>query len=265
MQKIRTNLIYPIFIPHKGCPFRCVYCNQFKRKSGINPENQESIPLDVVSAFIKKHTSKPKEIAFYGGSFTCMTQEQINKYFKEITPIIDDDTYFRLSTRPEAINDEILNHLKQNRVNTIELGIQSFDDKVLLASKRGYTSQTAINACKLVLQHGFNLCIQFLVGLPEEDRNSINENIRLLLSIKPDYVRLYPLIVIKDTELENIYQNGGYQPLSVEEAVEICRLYLSACNSNNIKVIKIGLHSDISKDDIVAGPYHDRFRELVGN
>ena len=288
MQKIRTNLIYPIFIQHQGCPFRCIFCNQFKSTNGTNGvspfidstngvspfiddiKRRDAVctdekQRDAVCTFIQKNKTQPKEIAFYGGSFTCLSQDKIIQYFDMYVPIMDEFTYFRLSTRPDAISEEILKILKQYKVNTIELGIQSFDDKVLMVSRRGYSSKVAIDACKMVLNYGFNLSIQFLIGLPEEDLDSIKVNIEILRDITPDYVRLYPLLVIKDTELEEVYKKGNYQPLSLDEAVDRCRLYLDNCIKNDIKVIKIGLHSDIPKENIIAGPFHDRFGELVRN
>ena len=264
MQKIKTRLIYPIFIPHTGCPFRCIYCNQNKI-TRVAPTTIYEIEekRGAIKDFITKHKDNYKEIAFYGGSFTCLTREKITSYFAQITPYFDDKTFFRVSTRPDFLDYEILQFLKSMKVNTIELGIQSFADKVLVACKRGYNTEIAVNACKMVLSQGFNLSVQFLIGLPEEDLECIKHNIEKLIEIKPDFVRLYPLLVLKETELDDLYKNGAYKPLSLDDAVKICSMYLKTCNENEIKVIKIGLHSDIAKDDVVAGPFHERIGELV--
>ena len=289
MQKITTKLIYPIFISHLGCPFRCIFCNQYKitnteavakaefnrakhtADSSLEEDGHETNAVQIdwdttlsqIKGFIQKHTNKNKEIAFFGGSFTCLEREQMSELFQKLSPYLDDKTYFRISTRPDAISEEILGFLKVNRVNTIELGIQSFSDAELIASKRGYDGKTAIEACQLIKTYDFNLSVQLLIGLPKADMNTYTESMQRLIEIKPEYVRLYPLLVLKDTELATMYKQGDYTPLSVEEAVEICSYFLNECKKNNIKVIKIGLHADISKDSLVAGPYHANLGELV--
>ncbi|MCL2064592.1 MAG: radical SAM protein [Candidatus Cloacimonetes bacterium] len=266
MQKIKTNIIYPIFIPHQGCPYRCIYCDQNKITKVLNKsdENKEFIPdLLQIQNFINKHKNKYKEIAFYGGTFTRLTIEEINSYLSKITPFMDEKTFFRISTRPDLINDKILQYLKSWRINTIELGIQTFSDNGLKSINRGYTSEIAEKSCNMVLLNGFNLSIQLLIGLPEENSLSIKENIDKLIEIKPDFVRLYPLLVLKDTELENMYIKKEYTPLDIDEAIKICSIYLKSCEDNGIKIIKIGLHSDISRDVVIAGPFHERFGEIV--
>jgi len=276
MQKIKTKIIYPIFLPHLGCPFLCIYCNQQAianvsntfSNSGEDLEQsicyvKEHLQMGQIQNFINKHKEKFKEVAIYGGTFSSLNLDQISSVLTFIASVFDDKTFFRISTRPDFINHKILLLLKSLRVNTIELGIQSFSDVVLKESLRGYTSEQAKNSCTLVLEHGFNLSIQLLVGLPKESEESIETNIKELLKIKPDFVRLYPLLVLKDTELEVLYRRGKYKPLTVDEAVRICSLYLQICEANNVKVIKMGLHADIESDSLVAGPYHARFGELV--
>ena len=259
MPKIKTNIIYPVFLPFLGCPFKCVYCNQNVISSSIISD----IKIEPIISFIEKHKNKQKEIAFYGGSFTALPKNEISALFNKLNPYINETTWFRISTRPDFINTDILDFLKDNRVNTIELGVQSFCNNSLIKTKRGYSGEMAEKSCKLVIDYGFNLSIQFLIGMPGELKESIDENINKLIKLKPDFVRLYPLLVLKDTELECLYKNGEYSPISLEDAVLICGKYLKICQENNIKVIKMGLHSDISKDSILAGPFHDRFAELV--
>ena len=268
MRKIKTKLIYPIFLKQIGCPNRCIYCNQFLSDTIYNEIGEWEkdglvFDRDALINFINKNQNKDKEIAFYGGSFTCLPKAEILAIFNQFKPVVDIKTFFRLSTRPDAINPEILAILKENKVSTIELGIQSFSDKALFESKRGYDRITAIEACKSIVDYGFNLTIQFLIGLPGDDMNSHEENIKTFINLKPDYIRLYPLLVLKDTELEILYNHGDYVPLTVDEAVEICKKYYNASIENNIKVIKIGLHTDISDGYIIAGPYHKNIGELV--
>jgi len=260
MQKFKTKLIYPIFISHVGCPFQCIYCNQ------RHITNQKEIDWDTVlpqvKNFVQKHDDY-KEIAFFGGSFTCLSEDEMTGYFHKVKDIIDDKTYFRISTRPDAINGDILSFLKSQRVNTVELGIQSFSDVELEACKRGYSSTTAANACGYVKLYDMNLCVQLLMGLPKAETETYAQSAHMLKMINPDFIRLYPLLVLKDTPLEEMYKNGEYTPLSVDEAVDICAMFYMVCELRGIKVIKMGLHGDIDRDVVVAGPYHERFGELV--
>jgi len=253
--------IYPIFIPHAGCQFTCIYCDQHKIT------HSKDIDWDTtnynINRFIKKYAGKDKEIAFFGGTFTCLSKDEMKAYFERILPLFDDQTYFRISTRPDAINPEILSFLQENKVRTIELGIQSFSDIELKACERGYSSETAISACQLVLESGFKLCVQLMIGLPEATGDTYNETLRILSEIRPDYVRLYPLVVLKGTQLENMYLWEEYKPLKLIVAVYVCKYFYERCVLEGIKVIKIGLHSDIDPDDVVAGPYHSRFGEMV--
>lgn len=261
MQKTRINIIYPIFISHLGCPFKCVFCDQ------VQITNTQAIDWETtfndVNKFINKNKDEYKEIAFFGGSFTCLSINEMQELFQKFSSILDDKTYFRISTRPDAINEEILLFLKHNRVNTIELGIQSFSDKELLACKRGYDSVTAMDACKSIKNHDFSLSVQLLIGLPKADNQSYNDCLQKLLFIKPDFVRLYPLLVLKGTELEESYRQGNYKPLLIDEAVHWCFFFYKKCCENDIKVIKIGLHSDILKESVIAGPYHANIGEVV--
>jgi len=187
----------------------------------------------------------------------------MTSYFAKILPLFDDHTYFRVSTRPDAINPDILTFLKEKRVKTIELGVQSFSDVELAACKRGYSADMAITACESVLQYGFSLGVQLLLGLPQADMVSYQHTLGKLLEVKPHFVRLYPLVVLKGTELESMYIRGEYQPLNMQSAVSVCRPFYNACVSAGIKVIKIGLHSDISADEVIAGPYGVNIGEMV--
>ena len=271
MNKIKPRLIFPIFIPHRGCPFRCIFCDQYRIANVppqlIPPRKGISHPLEneqvAAAKFIAKHDGLDKEIAFYGGSFTFLSEVEMQSYFNDIKGCFDKKTFFRISTRPDGISEKILLFLKENRVNTIELGIQSFSDNELETCQRGYDAITAITACHLVKSMGFNLSVQLLIGLPGANQDSYAVSMQQLREIKPDFVRLYPLLVLKGTQLEVMYKAGLFQPLSVEEAAIICAKFLKVCKENNIDIAKIGLHGDLKRDTIVAGPFNENFGEMV--
>jgi len=252
------KLIFPVFIPMQGCPHRCIYCDQSKI-SGVGEEEIRT-QLAAARSFLDRHPGEPKEIAFYGGSFTALSLEKQHSLAEAILSSADYKTSLRISTHPLYINADILANCHKLRISCIELGIQDFNTAVLKASGRGYDSETALNACQLVKDSGFMLGVQLLPGLPG---SSSTENTLALKQIKPHYLRLYPLIVIKDTPLETLYREGKYRPLSLDTALELCADYAELCENEGINIIKIGLPSNLNPADVIAGPWHPAFGELV--
>lgn len=253
--------IFPIFIPHLGCPFDCVYCNQ-ETITKSKPPIVQSIS-NKVKKFCENNTLEEKEVAFFGGTFTKLSKELQQKYFDAVNKYKDSLTYIRISTRPDSIDQEILELCKKNNVRTIELGIQSFSDNVLNTTKRGYTSQTTIDSCNMIKKNKFILGIQLMPGLPGFSTDSLKETIETTIKLKPDFVRIYPTIVLKNTELENWFNKGDYLPLTLEKSIIITSDMIRKFRDKGISVIKVGLHSDIELDSIIAGPYHQSFGELV--
>lgn len=261
MKKLDKSLIYPLFIPNEACPGGCIYCDQSKisRAGSFAMEQAE----DEVRAFIQRNPNRKKEIAFYGGTFTALPSLRQEALLKGIHALLDDDTSIRISTHPLYIDDEILERCRSYRVRTIELGIQDFCDLPLKKSGRHYTQSQALSAAQKVRAAGFILGLQLMPGLPGSDEATLQENHRLLSQVKPDLLRLYPLVVIKDTLLHKIYESGAYTPLSIPQAVKICADYAELCSKEGIRIIKYGLPSNLDPADFIAGPFHPAFGELV--
>ena len=253
--------IFPIFIPHFGCPFKCVYCDQAAITKSEIPIIQSI--ADKVKKFCDNNILEEKEIAFFGGTFTKLSQEQQQAYFDAVNEHKDFINGIRISTRPDSIDQEVLDYSKDNNVRTIELGIQSFDDSVLQTTKRGYTSNSAIESCNLIKENNLALGIQLMPGLPGFNTNSLKKTIETTIKLNPDFVRIYPTIILKNTELENWFNLGKYSPLSLKEAIKITSEMISRFREKDIAIIKVGLHSDINENDIIAGPYHQSFGELI--
>ncbi|MBQ9737085.1 MAG: radical SAM protein [Clostridia bacterium] len=257
----------PIFIPHSGCPHDCAFCNQ-RKITGVDTEVTAGEVKALIQTFlstIAPHNSTT-EVAFFGGSFTGLnlkTQEEFLKAAAEFYPQISG---IRLSTRPDYINDEILALLKKYGVTTVELGVQSSDDAVLEANKRGHNFQSVIDASKKIKDAGIFLGHQMMLGMynstPQKDRQTVYD----ILALKPDCVRIYPVVTLKGTALENYYKSGKYIPYSVEEAAELAKFAVVKFREQNIDVIRMGLHSSEeleNGDTVVAGPYHPAFGEIV--
>lgn len=256
----------PVFVPHYGCPFSCVFCNQ-KEITGQMSASELIDAEKNINNHLSTITSGDVEIAFFGGSFTAIPEEIMISYLELGYKFILEGKVsgIRISTRPDFINGKILDILKKYKVKTIELGAQSFSDDVLKKSGRGHTAEQTISACKLTKDAGFNLGIQLMTGLPgDTHEHSVNSAIKAV-SLNPDCVRIYPTLVISDTMLCKMYENGKYSPQSLDEAVKTVGAMLNIFKSKNIPVIRVGLASVSemnNRGSIVAGPDHPALREL---
>lgn len=262
------HMVIPVFVPHKGCPFDCIYCNQ-KSISGQSEEMTVQKMKEIVETHLATAGEDTSvEIGFYGGSFTGIEKDrQLELLSTAYEYVISGKVIgVRLSTRPDFINEEILQYLKEYGVGTIELGVQSLDEQVLKESCRGHGVNHVTVSSRLIKEFGFMLGIQTMIGLPGDTREKDLYTAHEVIRLKPHVVRIYPTLVIKGTYLEKMYNEGRYTPLSLEEAVDICAELLELYRQNGINVIRVGLQPTESireGGDMVAGPYHPAFRQLV--
>lgn len=264
----KCNII-PIFVPHLGCPHDCIFCNQRKITNFVDVLNEDEI-CNTIEKYIMyfKNKDVPIEIAFYGGSFTGLNENLMIEYLKIAKKYIDLDLVdsIRLSTRPDYINEHILEILVKYGVKTIELGIQSLNSKVLELNERGHDIKCIYNSSNLIKKYKLKLGLQMMVGLYGDDFKTSIDTALKVANIEPDFVRVYPTLIIKDTKLEDLYYSKDYIPMEIEEAIELCKYICIIFEYYNIPVIRLGLQSsdNISKDgDVVEGPYHPAFKELV--
>lgn len=265
----KSHYIIPIFVPHEGCPHNCVFCNQ-NAITGKNECIDAQYVTNTVESYLQtiKRENAIVEVSFYGGTFTAIDIKKqtellrVAKHYKD-AGLID---YIHLSTRPDYINEDILNNLKQYSVDIIELGIQSMDLEVLKLSGRGHTVEDVVNASKLIKSYGFVLGHQIMLGLPGDSLEKDIFTTRQIIDLGPKICRIYPALVIKNTPMERMYLNESYKPYSLDEAVEISKIVYGMLTAHSINVIRIGLQptEEINMGkDIVAGPFHPAFRELV--
>ena len=270
---MKKEYIIPIFVPHLGCPNDCTFCNQ-KKISGQTKNVKAEDVKNTIEYYLNnfKDDNKYIEVAFFGGSFTGIDVDKQKELLSVAYEYIKNKKIdsIRISTRPDYINKEILKMLKSYGVKTIELGVQSTNDYILNKSKRGHTFEDVRKASKLIRKNGFILGHQMMVGLPESTRQDEINTAKDLVKLKPKIVRIYPVLVIKGTQLEKDYESGEYTPLTVEQAVETAKDLLVLFNKKKINVIRIGLQNtneitdpNSKKSQVVAGPYHPAFRQLV--
>ena len=270
---MKKQYIIPIFVPHLGCPNECTFCNQRKISGQLKNVTEKDV-RDTIEYYLEsfKDNDTYKEVAFFGGSFTAIDPELQEKLLSVAYEYIKEKKIdsIRVLTRPDYINREILKRLKKYKVKTIELGVQSTNDYILQKCKRGHTFADVKKASRLIRWKGFTLGHQMMVGLPESTKLDELNTAKDLAKLKPKIVRIYPVLVIKGTELEKVYKEGKYEPLTVEQAVERCKELCYFFGKKKINVIRIGLQSTDTicnplneGSEVVAGPYHETFRQLV--
>ena len=289
----KNYYIIPIFVPHEGCPHDCVFCNQDKitgvkkdslrivdnlSRENIIPDCSTTEEEEVTAESVRKtvyeyletinNKEATVEVSFFGGTFTGIKEEkqrellEVAKEFKE-KGLIDK---IRLSTRPDYINDHILSYLKEYKTDIIELGVQSLNEEVLLKAGRGHGVKEVAEASRLIKEYGFVLGHQIMPGLPGDSFETDIDTVKKSISMKPDICRIYPALTIRGTFMEVMYNRGEYTPYTLEEAVEISKKMYRMYSENKVNVIRIGLQPTETINeakDVIAGPFHPAFRELV--
>ncbi len=262
----KKQLIIPIFIPFGGCTHQCVFCNQAGITGRDDLPSTSEIPVTIEEHLGTWRGTGRREVAFYGGSFTGLSEGAQRAYLEVVKPYLDDNRIdgIRLSTRPDYISPTSLALLKEYGVETVELGLQSMDDKVLKLSGRGHLASDTVSAVELLKSEGFTVGLQLMPGLPGDTAELAVKTAKEAIKLAPDFVRVYPTLVIKDTPLFKLYERGDYEPWELEDMVSVCKEILSLFKEAGIKVIRVGLQTtEELRRDFVAGPMHPSFRQLI--
>jgi len=263
-------LIVPLFLPHAGCPHRCAFCNQHAvtgKKAAI--PSARAMADEVERALSRAGTNRfPVQISFYGGNFLGLESGCITRLLDAAERFVQAGRVhgIRFSTRPDTVDDRSIERLRPYTVSTVEIGAQSMDDRVLEAAGRGHDAKATVEAVDRLRQHGLSTGIQLMVGLPGESEASSLETARRIAALSPDFVRIYPTLVLEGSPMSRWYRQGQYRPLALEEAVfrtaRLFRIFLA----NGIPVIRMGLHADqalTAPGVLLAGPHHPAFGHLV--
>ena len=266
----KKHYIIPIFISHSGCPHQCVFCNQDKIARSLIKDVTGDEVRETVEEHLKTIDKNNSliEISFFGGTFTAINREKQKEYLSVAKEYKEKGLIhkIRMSTRPDAISEEILTYLEEFTVDIIELGVQSLDNMVLKLSGRGHTAHDVKIASKLIKDFGITLGHQIMPGLPGSDYDKDIKSAIDSIKMKPDICRIYPSLVIKETPMEQMYYKGTYKPYTVDEAIEVSKEIYKLYKEAGINIIRVGLQPtdtiNLGKD-VVAGPFHPAFRELV--
>ena len=259
--KNRANIA--IFVPHAGCPHRCSFCDQRVISGTAQPPTSQEVTRLLTQGVAGLKEGVTAEIAFFGGSFTAIPRPQMEGLLSAAFPFVDGKkiTGIRCSTRPDAIDEEVLTVLTRYGVTAVELGAQSMDDEVLARNHRGHTAKDVETAAHLIRQSGLELGLQMMTGLYGATPTSDRQTAQRLLALRPDTVRIYPTVTLEGTHLATLYQAGEYTPPTLEDTVSLCAELLQLFEQNGVRVIKLGLHDGV-QHKMVAGAYHPALREL---
>jgi histone acetyltransferase (RNA polymerase elongator complex component) len=264
-----NHFTIPIFIPMEGCRFECVFCNQ-RPITGQQLLMDDDEIVTKIEAYLETMPSGDNhvEIAFFGGSFTGLPFGQQKHYLELVQPWLarNEVKGIRLSTRPDYIDSEILQMLKIFGVTAIELGVQSMDEEVLRKSGRGHDAEQVRNAASLIKTAGFSLGLQMMPGLPGDTLEKSLATTGEIIALGADTTRIYPTLVIRQTHLQKLYQQGKYTPLTLDEAVRWCSEIVPLFEEAGVKILRLGLHASeglLTGEDLVAGPFHVAFGEMV--
>lgn len=264
------GLVIPIFISHQGCPHQCLFCNQHAISGADRGRaiNDAEIKRTINEWLSRSPGRKEVQVAFYGGSFTCLPREEQVLLLKAVQPYMVEGQVasIRLSTRPDCVNDEIVTLLHKFGVKTVELGVQSLDDKVLRAALRGHSAQESRRAVKTLKKAGIQVGVQLLPGLPGESTTSFLNTVADAITLGPDLIRIYPAVVVRGSALAKMFQDGIYTPLSLNKAIVLTGKARARFQEAGIPVVRMGLQpSEKLEMQLVAGPYHPAFGELVNS
>lgn len=253
-----------IFVPHMGCPHRCSFCDQHAITGQAEMPTPDTVRQAVETAVNSRFGgAKRVELAFFGGSFTAIDRDVMVSLLGAAKPFVQSGLLsgIRISTRPDAVEDEVLDLLKSYGVTAIELGAQSMDDRVLFLNRRGHTAADVVDAARRIKAAGFELGLQMMTGLYGDTADGAVKTAEALATLQPDTVRIYPTIVLKNTHLEKKVQSGEFVSDTLDDTVALCAKLLLFFEARGIRVIRLGLH-ELDPETIVSGPWHPALREL---
>lgn len=252
-----------VFVPHIGCPNQCSFCNQYCITGHTAAPTADDVRSAVEVALSSGGTADGREIAFFGGSFTAIERGYMTELLSAAKPFVDNGSVsgIRVSTRPDAIDSEVLTLLAQYGVTAVELGAQCMNDRVLSLNRRGHTAADVYDAAKLIRERGFELGLQMMTGLYGSDDPTDTDTARQFITIGADTVRIYPTVVLRDTYLEHLMGAGEYVPQTVDDAASLCARLTKMLESSGIRVIRVGLHT-VDEGSYIGGPWHPAFGEI---
>lgn len=269
MKPPRKPLIIPVFIPHFGCPHQCIFCNQRAISGASGAIASKTEIHSIIHQYLEfKKDRSWTEVSFFGGNFLGLAPATIERLLDQVAPFATSGQIngIRFSTRPDTIDKNRLDLIRPYPISTVELGVQSMNDRVLDQSHRGHTAKDTLSAVSLLKQENWQIGLQMMTGLPGDDDTLCLETARRIIGLAPDFVRIYPTLVLAGSPLATVYKAGNYRPPSLEASVDLLKKLYLLFQKNHIDVIRMGLQASESLDDpatVLAGPYHPALGHMV--
>lgn len=257
----------PFFISHQGCPHECVFCDQ-RTISGASGALPSAVQMhDKIGLWKSTAGDRPLDVAFFGGTFTALPDAIQEGLLAPLQPLLANGAInsVRISTRPDYIDSDQVEWLSEQGVHTIELGVQSMDDTVLASSGRGHVAADSLQAISCIKKHGLKAGVQLMPGLPGDTPATSLASLEQVISAGADFLRIYPAVVLRGTELARRYTTGEYIPLDLDRGVALCKQLLQRAMQSGVPVVRIGLQADqgLNSDSVLAGCWHPSLGQIV--
>lgn len=257
----------PFFISHQGCPRTCVFCDQRTISGSVGDVPTAEAILTKIDAWRQTAGERPLEVAFFGGTFTALPEAVQDRLLQPLQALLASGEIrsIRISTRPDCIDDASIKRLSQLGVATIELGVQSMDDGVLDRAGRGHSAVDSERAIHSIRAGGLSVGAQLMPGLPGDTPATSFNSLQRVIAAGADFVRIYPVVVLRGTVLAQQFQSGDYAPLNLDDGVQLCKVLLHASLQAAIPVIRIGLQADegLNESTVLGGCWHPSLGRLT--
>jgi histone acetyltransferase (RNA polymerase elongator complex component) len=265
-----TPFVIPVFIPHAGCPHQCLFCDQTSTTDRDRTFPTESQVHAEINRFLRYRRDHHRwtEISFFGGNFLGLADSQILQLLCVADKYIQTGRAqgIRFSTRPDTIDEKRIALIRNYAISTIEIGAQSMNASVLTMSRRGHGPDDTVKAVKLLKNHEWRTGLQMMVGLPGESKIDAVTSAEQMADLAPDFVRIYPCLVLRGSPLARWYSQGRYTPMSLEQSISLVKRIYRLMTVKGIAVIRMGLQPTTELNTgagVLAGPFHPAYGELV--
>ena len=240
----------------------CSFCGE--RGSGENTKK-----IDIASQ-VKNHLDsyrgkRANKFIAYFQNFTN-TYDSVENLKKKYDSALVDNRIVALSiaTRPDCINEDVVNLLKEYQKKYyvyVELGFQTANEEVAKKFNRGYTNQDFIKAVELLNKANIDVITHIMVGLPFEENEDILKTVKFINSLNILGVKIHSTYIIKNTQLEKLFNDGKYIPLELETYVDkVCEI-LSYLRKD---IVICRITGDAPKDILVA-PSWNSHKKIILN
>ena len=200
----------------------CIFCDG---SGGYFTNKNIGIKEQLDKEIERIHAKNPDALITAYFQSNSNTYCEIEKLKAMLNVCLEDErvSFISLGTRPDCIDEKnvkILSEANKHKPLTLELGLQSANDKTSVIINRGYNYSCFLNAVSLIKKEGIRLTVHLICGLPGETLEDMKNTAREIAKVKPDGVKIHLLHVIKGTKLHQMYENGEYTPMEFEEYLE---------------------------------------------